>query len=187
MYRVTSDITSVSSSSDYQIPPATAKEFGSDRRYAIVGSVLMKEQGWKLRQPVTLRDPENPKLTLTVIPIVELPTEYLARVFYFNRVLFDDAIKMRSIYGSATATPTLFTAGLSRFDEVELNGPPDQVKMKCLAVTITPDARTPTSLPYESMDLAGSKSGCSMKARLSLYRRLPGSAPGSQPVPLLLV
>jgi putative ABC transport system permease protein len=93
MFGVTSDITSVSSSSDYQIPPATAKEFGSDRRYAIVGSVLMKEQNWKLRQPVTLRDPQNPKLTLTVIPIVELPTEYLARVFYFNRVLFDDAIK----------------------------------------------------------------------------------------------
>src|SRR5258708_36654714 len=45
------------------------------------------------RQSVTLRRPENPKLALTVIPIVELPTEYLARVFYFNRGLFDDAIK----------------------------------------------------------------------------------------------
>jgi putative ABC transport system permease protein len=53
----------------------------------------MKEQGWKLREPVTLRDPENPKLTLTVIPIVELPTEYLGRIFYFNRGLLDDAIK----------------------------------------------------------------------------------------------
>jgi putative ABC transport system permease protein len=93
MYGVTSDIASVSGGSDYQVPPAMAKEFRSDRRYAIVGSVLMKEQGWKLLQPVTLRDPENPKLTLTVIPIVELPTEYLARVFYFNRRLLDDAIK----------------------------------------------------------------------------------------------
>jgi putative ABC transport system permease protein len=53
----------------------------------------MKEQGWKLREPVTLRDPENPKLTLTVVPILELPTEYLGRIFYFNRGLLDDAIK----------------------------------------------------------------------------------------------
>ena len=93
MYGVTSDLSSVTASTDYQVPPAVSKEFNSDRRYAIVGSVLMKEQGWKLREPVTLRDPENAKLTLTVIPIVELPTEYLARVFYFNRGLLDDAIK----------------------------------------------------------------------------------------------
>ncbi len=71
----------------------SSKEFSSNRSYAIIGSVLMKEQGWKLREPVTLRDPENPKLTLTVIPILELPTEYLGRIFYFNRGLLDDAIK----------------------------------------------------------------------------------------------
>src|SRR5713226_6896646 len=106
MYGVTSEISSVTASSDYQVPPATSKEFSSNRRYAIVGSVLMKEQGWKLRQPVTLRDPENPKLTLTVIPIVELPTEYLARVFYFNRGLFDDAIK--NVFGADIANRASF-------------------------------------------------------------------------------
>ncbi|HUY28551.1 MAG TPA: FtsX-like permease family protein [Candidatus Binataceae bacterium] len=93
MYGVTPDLSTVTSSSDYQFPPAIVKQFTSDRRDAIVGSVLMKEQGWKLNEPVTLRDPQNAKLTLTVTPIVELPTEYLSRVFYFNRGLFDDAIK----------------------------------------------------------------------------------------------
>jgi putative ABC transport system permease protein len=93
MNGITADISSVTASSDFQVPPASSKEFSSNRSYAIIGSVLMKEQGWKLREPVTLRDPENPKLTLTVIPILELPTEYLGRIFYFNRGLLDDAIK----------------------------------------------------------------------------------------------
>ncbi len=106
MFGVTSDLNSVTASTDYQVPAATSKEFNSDRRYAIVGSVLMKEQGWKLREPVTLRDPENPKLTLTVIPIIELPTEYLARVFYFNRGLFDDAIK--NLFGADIANRASF-------------------------------------------------------------------------------
>jgi putative ABC transport system permease protein len=48
-------------------------------------------------EPITLRDPENPKLTLTFIPIVELPTEYLSRVFWFNRAMLDDAVK--NLYG----------------------------------------------------------------------------------------
>ena len=106
MFGVTSDLNSVTASTDYQVPPAVSKEFNSDRRYAIVGGVLMKEQGWKLREPVTLRDPENPKLTLTVIPIIELPTEYLARVFYFNRGLFDDAIK--NLFGADIANRASF-------------------------------------------------------------------------------
>ena len=51
-------------------------------------------------------------------------------------------------------TGALASCGTFQVDEVELDLPPDQVKMKCLAVTITPDARTPNSLPYENMTLA---------------------------------
>ncbi len=48
----------------------------------------------------------------------------------------------------------LVSCGTFQVDEVELDCPPDVVKMKCLAVTITPDARTPISQQYESMTLA---------------------------------
>jgi len=37
------------------------------------------EHGWKIGQPITLRNPEDPKLALTFIPIVEFPTEHLPR------------------------------------------------------------------------------------------------------------
>jgi len=47
----------------------------------------------------------------------------------------------------------LTSCGTFQVDEVELTGPPDQVKMKCLAVTITPSARTPNSQAYETVDL----------------------------------
>jgi uncharacterized protein len=47
----------------------------------------------------------------------------------------------------------LVPCGTFQVDEVELDAPPDQVKMKCLAVTITPDARTPNSLAYENVSL----------------------------------
>ncbi len=96
-FGVTSDLNSVGSSSDYQIPPEVLHDFWSDRRAVVVGAELMHEQGWKLREPITLRDPQNPKLTLTFIPIVELPTEYLSRVFWFNRAMLDDAVK--NLYG----------------------------------------------------------------------------------------
>ena len=95
---INADIASVGSSSDYQFPPDLIKEFTSDRRKVIVGSVLMREHNWKLREPITLRDPQNPKLALTFIPIAVLPTEYLSRIFYFNRALLDDAIK--NLYGA---------------------------------------------------------------------------------------
>jgi putative ABC transport system permease protein len=92
-YGVTPDLTSVGSSSDYQIPPEILREFWADRRTVAVGAELMREEGWKLNEPIILRDPQNPKLTLTFIPIVALPTEYLSRVFWFHRIMLDDAVK----------------------------------------------------------------------------------------------
>jgi putative ABC transport system permease protein len=37
-------------------------------------------------------------MSLTVIPVAELPTIYLSRIFFFNRKLLDDAVK--NIYGA---------------------------------------------------------------------------------------
>lgn len=97
LYGITADIASVTSSSDYQIPPDKMKEFNSDRRNAIVGTVLMHDHGWKLGQPIALRNPSDARLSLTFIPVIEMPTEYLSRVFYFDRRLLDDAVK--NLYG----------------------------------------------------------------------------------------
>jgi phage protein D len=47
----------------------------------------------------------------------------------------------------------LTSCGTFQIDEVELTFPPDQVKVKCLAAIITPDARTPISQQYETVDL----------------------------------
>ena len=65
----------------------------SDRRFCSVGKVLMREEGWKIGQQITLRDPENEKLKLTLIPMLELPTLLTARTLAFDRRVLDDAVK----------------------------------------------------------------------------------------------
>lgn len=90
---VTEDIIPVSASSEFQVPPEIAKQLFSDRSSALVGSLLMREQGWKLGQPIVLRAPDNPKMTLTLIPKLELPTRQSARALFFDRRLLDEAVK----------------------------------------------------------------------------------------------
>lgn len=97
-YGITQDIASVSDSSDYQLPPDKAQLMQKDRRSALVGAQLMREKGWKLGEPITLRNPGDPRLAMTFIPIVEYPTEYLSRVFFFDRRMLDDAVK--NLYGA---------------------------------------------------------------------------------------
>lgn len=97
-YGITQDIATVSDSSDYQLPPDKAQLMQKDRRSALVGAQLMREKGWKLGEPITLRNPGDPRLAMTFIPIVEYPTEYLSRVFFFDRRMLDDAVK--NLYGA---------------------------------------------------------------------------------------
>ena len=105
---VTEDIFSVSASSDFQVPPETRKALFTDRRSASVGRVLMREEGWKLGQQIVLRDPGNPKMTLTLIPKIELPTLLLSRALMFDRRLFDEAIK--NAYGADVQDRASFIA-----------------------------------------------------------------------------
>jgi putative ABC transport system permease protein len=92
-YGINGDLASITGSSDFQISPEQTKLLQTDRRSALVGHALMRENGWKIGQPVTLRNPDDPKLALTFIPIVEYPTEYMSRVFLFDRRMLDDAVK----------------------------------------------------------------------------------------------
>jgi len=75
------------------VPPEVRKKVFADRRGASVGSVLMREQGWKIGQQITLRAPDNPKMTLTLIPMLEVPTLLASRALFFNRKLFDESVK----------------------------------------------------------------------------------------------
>ena len=117
-YGVTSELGTITASSDYQAPPEISREFAADRRNVVVGSTLLHEQGWKLHEPITLRDPEDPKLELTFIPILELPTEYLSRTFMFNRKLIDDAVK--KLFGENIAQNAAFL--VVRVDRAENMG-----------------------------------------------------------------
>lgn len=96
-YGVTPEVSTVVSASDYMIAPAKISEFNADRRNVFIGHLLMREHNWKIGQPLTLRSPSDPRLTLTFTPVLELPTSYLSRVFFFNRQLLDDAVK--GLYG----------------------------------------------------------------------------------------
>jgi putative ABC transport system permease protein len=90
---VTEDIYSVSGPTDFKVTPEMRKKLFSDRRSASVGSELMREEGWKLGQQITLRAPDTDKVTLTLIPMLELPTLLTARTLFFDRRLLDEGIK----------------------------------------------------------------------------------------------
>lgn len=51
------------------------------------------------------------------------------------------------------AGEALAPCGEFQVDEVELTGPPDKVRMKCIAAYITPAMRTPNSKGYENQSL----------------------------------
>jgi putative ABC transport system permease protein len=117
-YGVTSDITNVTASSDYQVSADLAKKLLTDRRYAMVGSALMDEYDWKLGQPITLSNPGDSRLTLTFIPLVEFPNEYMSHAFLFDRRMFDDAVN--KVYGANIQDRASFL--LVRVDRTENMG-----------------------------------------------------------------
>jgi putative ABC transport system permease protein len=92
-FGVTEDIFTVSSDNDFQVSPETRKMMASDRRFCSVGSVLMREQGWKIGQQIVLRASNNDKLTITLIPMLELPSLLTSRTLAFDRRVLDDAVK----------------------------------------------------------------------------------------------
>ncbi len=117
-YGINGDIASITGSSDYMLSPDQTKLLQTDRRSALVGYMLMRENGWKIGKPLTLRNPDDARLTLTFIPIVEYPTEYMARAFLFDRRMLDDAVK--KVYGADIADRASFI--VVKVDRVENMG-----------------------------------------------------------------
>jgi putative ABC transport system permease protein len=117
-YGINGDIASITGSTDYMLSPDQTRLLQTDRRSALVGYMLMRENGWKIGKPLTLRNPDDPRLTLTFIPIVEYPTEYMARAFLFDRRMLDDAVK--KVYGADIADRASFI--VVKVDRVENMG-----------------------------------------------------------------
>jgi putative ABC transport system permease protein len=92
-FGITQDIYTVTGDTDFQVPPQTRVVMASDRRFCAVGTVLMHEHGWKIGQQIVLRSPDNDKLRLTLIPMLELPSVPLSRTLFFDRRVLDDAVK----------------------------------------------------------------------------------------------
>jgi putative ABC transport system permease protein len=90
---VTQDIYTITGDNDFQVSPQTRTMMASDRRFCSVGTVLMREHGWKIGQQIVLRSSENDKLRLTLIPMLELPSVLTSRALLFDRRVFDDAVK----------------------------------------------------------------------------------------------
>jgi len=62
-----------------------------------------------------------------------------------------DEVSLAIGYGGQPLLP----CGTFQIDELELAGPPDLFKMRCLAAFITPAMRTPNSVGYENQTLLG--------------------------------
>jgi putative ABC transport system permease protein len=105
-FGITSDIYTVTGDSDFHPSAEQRKMMDSDRRFCAVGSVLMREQGWKLGDQITLRAPDDDKIKLTLIPKLKLPTLLTSRTLLFDRRMFDDAIK--DAYGVDTTNRASF-------------------------------------------------------------------------------
>lgn len=105
-FGVTPDFYTVAGDSDFHPSAEQRKMMDSDRRFCAVGTVLMREQGWKLGERITLRAPDNDKMKLTLIPKMELPTLITSRSLVFDRRMFDDAAK--DAYGVDTTDRASF-------------------------------------------------------------------------------
>ena len=86
-----------------------------DRRAVIVGSVLMKNNHWRLGEPIILKNIDG-KISLTFIPIAISEAKRDQNAFIFRRELLDEAVK------NAYAVDVSNRAG---FIVVRVNSPAD--------------------------------------------------------------
>jgi hypothetical protein len=67
-------------------------ELNRDRRAVEVGGVLMKNNHWRLGEPITLKNIDG-KILLTFVPVAILSAKRDQNAFVFRRELLDEAIK----------------------------------------------------------------------------------------------
>ena len=85
------DVEILDLSPDFPGLPGQADKYRREKRAAIVGSQLMKRNGWHLGQQITLRRPGG--LTMPFILTAEIPSHRYPNSFVFRRDYLDDSLK----------------------------------------------------------------------------------------------
>jgi putative ABC transport system permease protein len=70
---------------DYELSPMQTATLAKERRAAIVGEVLMKKQGWKLGQQITLHGADADHLDLTFVLLGTIKSKHYPNTFIFRR------------------------------------------------------------------------------------------------------
>src|SRR5882757_7832136 len=91
------DIEILDIDSDFPFGPDQLAHFRNEKRAAMVGSLTMKRNNWRLGQQIMLRSADN-SLKMTFIIVGEIPSQRYPNVFLIRRDYLDDSLK--SIGGS---------------------------------------------------------------------------------------
>jgi putative ABC transport system permease protein len=110
------DLEIVDITPDYPRLPREAGQFRREKRSALVGSQLMKKNGWRVGQQITLRRPGG--LTMPFIVLAEIPSNRYPNAFVMRRDYLEDSLK------AGGQGPLGFAARLMiRVDSADETGP----------------------------------------------------------------
>jgi putative ABC transport system permease protein len=82
---------------DYELSPMQSAAIAKNRRAAIVGEVLMKKQGWKLGQQITLHGTDSPHVDLTFELLGTIKSKHYPNTFIFRRDYLMEARKAHGL------------------------------------------------------------------------------------------
>jgi len=78
---------------DYELSQEHAAAIARNRRAAVAGEVLMKKEGWKVGQQITLHGTDAPRMDLTFVLIGKIKTKHYPNTFIFRRDYLMEARK----------------------------------------------------------------------------------------------
>jgi putative ABC transport system permease protein len=84
-------------SPDYQLSRAALEAFVKEKRAAWIGSLLMRQNGWKVGDHIMLRSAGADHLELSFIIVGEIPSRHYPNAFVFRRDYLEDALKAHGL------------------------------------------------------------------------------------------
>jgi putative ABC transport system permease protein len=84
-------------SPDYQISRAAQEWFIKEKRAAWIGSLLMRQNGWKVGDHIMLRSTGADRMELSFTIVGEIPSKHYPNTFLFRRDYLEDALKARGL------------------------------------------------------------------------------------------
>jgi putative ABC transport system permease protein len=80
---------------DYEISRAAQEAFVKNKRAAWIGSLLMRQNGWKTGDQIMLRGTDADHMELSFVIAGEIPSKHYPNTFVFRRDYLEDALKAR--------------------------------------------------------------------------------------------